>query len=165
MSERALVLRAQSGDRDAADELLRSVQRPLYRYIAAINDRGADDVLQETFVRIIHNLKWLRDPSLFRAWAYRIASREAFRALGRQRRMPAEELTEVAEETPQDDPWLRERLKRGTEALSPASRAVVLLHYYEEMTLVEVASVLDLSVGTVKSRLAYALTQLRKEIV
>lgn len=164
MNERALVLRAQSGDREAVDELLRAIQRPLFNYVAAITATTAEDVLQDTFIHIVRNLKFLNDPSLFRAWAYRIASREAFRAIRKQRRVAGEELTEIAIESSHDDPWIRERLKRGTDALPPASRAVVLLHYFEEMTLIEVASVLDISVGTVKSRLAYALALLRKEM-
>ena len=166
MNERALVLRAQSGDRHAFDELLRSVQRPIYNYVAAIAPGIAEDVLQETFVSVVRNLKWLRDPSLFRAWIYRIASREAFRTLRRLRHdAGVEEAETVVADSPPADPWIRDRLARSTNALPPASRAVVLLHYFEEMTLVEVASVLDISIGTVKSRLAYALAQLRKEIV
>jgi RNA polymerase sigma-70 factor (ECF subfamily) len=164
MDERALVLRAQSGDRNAFDELLRIVQRPLHRYIAAITPKAAEDVLQDVFIRIIRNIGWLNDPSLFRPWAYRIASREAFRTIRKERRMILEPLEDTAADIKFDDPWIRERLKRSTDSLPPASRAVIALHYFEEMTLVETASILDVNVGTVKSRLAYGLALLRKEI-
>ncbi|HEX8169704.1 MAG TPA: RNA polymerase sigma factor [Thermoanaerobaculia bacterium] len=169
MSEAAapvrLVLRAQSGDRDAFDALLRELGPPLLRYIARVTADVAlaEDVVQETFITIVRKIRWLNDPSLFRPWAYRIASREAFRALRKRRRLIAEPLGEIAIDTIPSDPWQREQLLASLERLSPASRAVLTLHYLEDLPLSEVAAVLDLNLGTVKSRLAYGLAQLRKE--
>ena len=164
-SERALVLRAQSGDREAFDQLLRIVEAPLHRYIAAIAPADGEDVLQEVLITIVRKIRWLSDPSLFRAWAYRIASRAAFRALRKRRSRAEDELQDVyTESVAYDDPWLRERIATETQRLPPASRAVVLLHYMEEMPLSEVAAVLDINIGTVKSRLAAALARLRKEL-
>lgn len=163
MTERALVLRAQCGDRDAFDVLLRDVAPPLHRYVSRVTaDRAlADDVVQETLIAIVRKIAWLTDPALFRPWAFRIASRNAFRQL--RRRRIHEPLEEIATEVPSVDPWQRERLLASLERLSPASRAVITLHYLEEMPLSEVAAILDLSLGTVKSRLSYGLSQLRKE--
>lgn len=163
---RALVLRAQSGDRDAFDALLREIAPPLLRYVTRVTGDVAmsEDVVQETLIAIVRKIEWLDDASLFRAWAYRIASRQAFRAL-RKRRVaePLEEIEVAAEEIA--DPWQRERLLASIDRLTPASRAVITLHYLEDMPLSEVAAVLDLAPGTVKSRLAYGLAQLRKENV
>jgi len=165
-AERALVLRAQSGDRAALDELLLSIQGLLYGYIAAIVPGFAEDILQDVFILIVRKLRWLNDPALFRAWAYRIASREAFRKLKKQRRAAEDPIVEIeAPEVSPKDPWIRERLMRAAGSLPPASRAVVVLHYFAEMPLAEVAAVLDLNLGTVKSRLAYGLAQLRKDLV
>jgi len=161
--ERTLVLRAQSGDRAAFDELLREVERPLHRYIAGIVPNHAEDVLQDVFITIVRKIAWLNDPSLFRAWAYRIASRSAFRALKRQRGRGEEPIGELVANFEEPDPWQRERLLANVARLSPASRAVVTLHYLEELPLADVAAILDISLGTVKSRLAYGLAQLRKE--
>lgn len=164
MLERRLVLRAQSGDREALDALLREIGPPLLRYVTRVTGDAAlaEDVVQETLIAVVRKIRWLTDPSLFRAWAFRIASREAFRALKKRRvTEPLEELAAV--EAPPADPWQRERLLSSLEKLSPASRAVITLHYLEEMPLSEVAAVLDLTLGTVKSRLSYGLAQLRKE--
>ena len=161
--ERNLVLRAQSGDRAAFDELLRAIERPLHRFIAGIVPKHAEDVLQDVFITIVRKIAWLNDASLFRPWAYRIASRAAFRLLKRQRGRAEEPLVETATEIEEPDPWQRERLLANVARLSPASRAVVTLHYLDELPLADVAAVLDISLGTVKSRLAYGLTQLRKE--
>lgn len=163
-SERSLVLRAQSGDREAFDALLAEIGPPLLRYATRVTGdiALAEDAVQETLIAIVRKIEWLNDPSLFRAWAYRIASREAFRLLKKSRRFadPIEELPFTDEPS---DPWQRERLLSSLERLSPASRAVIALHYLEEMPLHDVAAVLELPLGTVKSRLNYGLVQLRKE--
>lgn len=159
-----LVLRARAGDREALDELLASAQDPLFRYLTSLlGERTlAEDVLQDVLFRIYRKLTWLREPSAFAPWAYRIASRTAFRRLARLRRMPEEPLVEVAsvEETFLD----RESIRRGIDNLSPASRAVIVLHYLEEMPLAEVAAVLEIPTGTAKSRLAYGLRRLREAL-
>ena len=82
-----LVLRAQAGDREALEELLRAVQPKLQRYLRALigHDAASDDVLQEVLFLIYRKLGWLREPKVFEAWAYRIASREAFRRLPQRR--------------------------------------------------------------------------------
>jgi RNA polymerase sigma-70 factor (ECF subfamily) len=159
-----LVLRAQQGDRAALDGLLQSLQRPLFGYIARLvarNGVAAEDVLQETLLRIVRNLSWLKEARYFRTWAFRIASREAFRALGRST-PPHEELDESM---PAPPPLSRDEVRDLGDAvarLSAASQAVVVLHYYEELPLDEIADVLEIPLGTVKSRLAYGLKQLRE---
>ncbi|HVG44617.1 MAG TPA: RNA polymerase sigma factor [Longimicrobium sp.] len=162
------VLRAQGGDREAFDALLGAVQEPLFGFVAAVTgDRTlAEDVLQEVFVRIWTGLRWLRDPKLFRPWAYRIAAREAVRHARRERRRDAlhddaalDDLAAAEAEPP--DPWLLERLPRLLDRVSPASRAVLTLHYLHELSLAETAAVLGIPAGTARSRLAYGLRSLR----
>jgi RNA polymerase sigma-70 factor (ECF subfamily) len=170
--ETLLVLRAQANDRRALDDLLRSVQAPLFRYVLrVVGDRGlAEDALQETFLRICRKVRWLDDPSLFRPWAFRIASREAFRTLKRETRrnrwLTSDDDLEVQPAIHADPPPRIDasELARLIEATSPASRAVLVLHYIEDLTIDEVAAVLDLSSGTVKSRLSYGLRTLRRAV-
>lgn len=167
------VLRAQSGDRLALDELLKDVQEPLYRYISKlVGERAlAEDILQEVFIHIYRKLRWLREPELFRPWAYRIASRETFKRLKREKRwseqvrdeallesIPAPTLQEAYAHE------LLEQLPQFIARVSPASRAVLILHYFDEMPLSEIADVLGIALGTVKSRLAYGLESLRRAI-
>jgi RNA polymerase sigma-70 factor (ECF subfamily) len=165
------VLQAQSGSRAALDELFKSVQEPLFRYIVSVvTDRHlAEDILQEVFIRIYRKLRWLREPQAFRAWCYQIATREAFRYLKRERLWTDQVRDEgvlnvmpVAE--PPYSPELVQRLPELVGDLSPASRAVIVLFYLHEMSLVETAAVLDIPVGTVKSRLAYGLESLRRRL-
>ena len=75
-----LVLRAQQGDRAALDTTLKSIQRPLFGYIARLvaqSGVAAEDVLQETLIRIVRSLEWLKEARYFRTWAFRIASPHA----------------------------------------------------------------------------------------
>src|SRR5262245_28890612 len=89
--EQLWVLRAQVGSRDALDALFRAVQTPLFRYLTGLlGDRVlAEDVLQEVLLRIYQKIAWLREPALFRPWCFRIATREAFKRLPRERRWSA----------------------------------------------------------------------------
>jgi RNA polymerase sigma-70 factor (ECF subfamily) len=150
------------------------VQEPLYRYILSLVRESslAEDILQEVFLRIYRKLRWLREPEAFRSWAYRIATREAFRNLKRERRGPEQVAYEDALDRlpaapPSREefaPELTERLPQMVERLSPASRAVIVLYYLHEMSLDETAAVLGIPVGTVKSRLSYGLESLRRQV-
>ena len=165
------VLQAQSGSHEALNELFRSVQEPLFRYIVSLirDQHLAEDILQEVFIRIYRKLRWLREPEAFRAWTYQIASRESFRYLNRERRW-SDQVRDEATLTslPAGDherEFPREMIESLPELvgnLSPASRAVVVLFYMQELSLIETAAVLDIPVGTAKSRLAYGLESLRR---
>ena len=168
-----LVLRSQAGDKEAFDELLKSVQTRLWRYISSlVGERElAEDILQEVFLILYRKISWLNDPKLFRAWAYRIASRESFRYLKKEARwrehIRDDEILDqipLVNNDPEYDPELITKIPALLSNVSPASRAVLILHYLEELTLSDTAEVLDISLGTAKSRLAYGLVNLRRRI-
>jgi RNA polymerase sigma-70 factor, ECF subfamily len=176
-----LVARAQAGDRAALDRLLRAVQGPLFAHLRAItgDDEGARDVLQDALLIVCRKLPSLRDPRWFRAWAYRIATRECLRRHQRDR-LWREALRDEALDgalhgaalhdaaaagaEPPFEPELVAAVPREVDALPPASRVVVRMHYLDGLTYVEIAEALELSVGTVKSRLAYGLSLLRRRL-
>jgi RNA polymerase sigma-70 factor, ECF subfamily len=164
--ETFLVLRCQSGDREAFDLLLETIQASLWRYISNLSGAPdlADDILQDVFLIIYRKIGWLNDPDLFRPWAYRIATRETFRILKKRSKWREDPLDEVGAAASfaghEVSPTLDAKLLAK---VSPASRAVLMLHYLEDLSLNETAEALDLSVGTVKSRLAYGLKVLRGE--
>ncbi len=168
--DQRLVVLAQLGDRQALDELMRATQGWLHRYLRRLvaDPDLALEVLQEVFVAIIRKLTFLHDPGLYRPWVYRIASRQALRHLrrrsrDRERELPAPD--DLAAPAPRElDPSLRRELRRRVAELPPKTRAVLLLHYFEELTLRESAEILNLSTGTVKSRLAYGLERLRAQL-
>jgi RNA polymerase sigma-70 factor (ECF subfamily) len=161
-----LVLLAQAGDRAALEQILHDIYAPLRRYICGLVGAGlAEDILQETALQIFRKLPFLREPAVFRAWTFRIASRIAFSQLKRARRwepldfIPAEPLMthnfNFGESTDQGFLALLDRV-------SPASRAVLLLHYQHDLSLEEAAAILEIPIGTAKSRLHYGVSTLRK---
>ena len=158
-----VVARAIAGDREVLDDILRALQDPLYRYISRLlaGRETAEDVLQEVLFLVCKKIGWLRDPELLRPWAFRIASRECFRQLRTKKRRGEETLDLGTLETSVPPQW-EPRLLEWVDDLPPASRAVIVLHYLEEMSIEEVAAVLEISGGTVKSRLAYGLARLRR---
>ena len=161
------VLRAQCDDREAIESLLRSVQPALTRYIRTlVGVRHADDIVQEVLVTIYRKLWSLSSPDLLRPWMFRIASRTAFRYMKRERRWPDrlrddEALADIAAPdvhiASRDVDQLLE-----DDRVTPACRAVLALHFSEGLTLPEVAAVLDIPLGTAKSRLSYGLATLRR---
>lgn len=165
--EARLVLQARAGDREALERLLSDIQSRLLGYISGVVGRtAADDVLQDAFLQICRNLKWLRDPELFLPWAYRVASRACFKSLKHDRRFTTtEETNVVADEVgwvSQPELHLFCSVPGLLEKISPASRAVLNLHYLQDLPLQEVAAILEIGLGTAKSRLAYGLSCLRQ---
>lgn len=160
------VLRAQCDDREALEALLRSSQMRLRPYLCGlVGAQQADDVLQEVLIVICQNVRGLRVPELFWAWVLRIASRLAFRHLQQKKHWHEEALDSAAIEqlpaiTPQQSEMVLENLLQSN-AVPPASKAVLALHFGQELSLAEVAVALDIPVGTVKSRLAAGLAALR----
>src|SRR5262252_6966966 len=167
--EPLLVALAQSGAPDALEALLRRYYRPLRAFITPmVGPSHADDVLQEIALAIFQNLRYLRHPGAFRAWAYRLASRRAFRHLKRELRWARldtnpDTIAALQAQDPRPDA-LEPKLFEVIEQVSPASRAVLLLHYQQDLSIEETAVVLDIPVGTAKSRLAYGVSVLRKLI-
>jgi RNA polymerase sigma-70 factor (ECF subfamily) len=165
-SQTLLVLLAQTGDRPALEELLRESHGPLRRYIVRLAGAElADDILQETSLQIFRKLPSLREPAVFRPWTFRIASRIAFSHLKRTRRwQPLDDAR--PEQLATLNPTLGEPPDEAFLALidrvSPASRAVLLLHYQHDLSLEESAAILEIPVGTAKSRLHYGVATLRK---
>jgi RNA polymerase sigma-70 factor, ECF subfamily len=162
-----LVLLAQAGDRAALEQLLRHSHAPLRRYITRLAGADlADDILQETSIQIFRKLRFLREPAVFHAWTLRIASRIAIIHLKRAHRWQPLDGSPLGTFTPNPD------LGGPPDAaflslldhVSPASRAVLLLHYQHDLSLEETAAILDIPVGTAKSRLHYGVSTLRKHL-
>ncbi len=160
-----LIVRAQSGDVRAFEQLLRVVEPQLRRHVTRIVGSGAaDDVLQEAFLRMWRGLTWLHEPALFRAWAFRIATREAQRTSRRERRLEVSRAPDTELETLEvqfRDPTIRLDAERSLMQVTPLARVVLAAHYFEQLSLDEISAISDVPLGTVKSRLASGLAQLR----
>jgi RNA polymerase sigma-70 factor (ECF subfamily) len=148
------------------------LQDPLYEHVRAIvrDSDAAKDVLQESLWVIARKLPSLRDPRWMRAWAYRIATREAVHRTHSEKRwneaLRGDDLNLLPVEEPdaQFDSELVAQIPSRLDSLSPASKVVMRMHYLDGLTHGEIAEALEIAAGTVKSRLAYGLASLRKEM-
>jgi RNA polymerase sigma-70 factor (ECF subfamily) len=164
-----LVGRAQSGHTESLDMLLRSVQSPLFRHIESLTHDAdmAEDVLQSTFWTIARKIGGLREPKLFKAWAYRIATRLAIRAAKKERawqRDHAELLPSLPSDSivdPGSEPIELTQLGKLLDQLSEASAVAIRMRYVDDLSYAEIAEALDIPLGTVKSRIAYGIRVLR----
>jgi RNA polymerase sigma-70 factor (ECF subfamily) len=169
IEDEVLVLRCQEGDSQALDEMLSRWQERLWRHAHRLTeDRdGAWDVLQEAFLGIARGINRLEDPAAFPAWAYRIVNRKSTdwvrRRIRHRRREAASaaalhQMEEGRRETVRKVATLRDAMRQ----LTGADRALLALRYEEGFTIAQVAAVLDLPEGTVKSRIHYARERLRQ---
>ena len=162
------VLLAQGHDRDALERLLRSALPSLQRYLGhLIGPDHVDDISQDVLIVVCKKIGWLQRADLFRPWLFRIASRSAFRYLKKEKRWSDQiRDSEILNDLPMPDPPSTDVVHEllAETQVSPASRAVLILHFVEGLTLPETAAALELPLGTVKSRLAYGLSTMRKQM-
>ncbi len=163
-----LVWRCQEGDATAFDELLGRWQERWWRQAWRLtgNEQAAWDVLQEASVVIARDLRKLQTASAFAAWAYRIMShksRDWLRQHVRRREREAEfaERLLLDQEGPAVPPTRVERLREVFPRLADADRALLALRFEDGLGLEEIAALLAIPAGTVKSRLHHAKQRLR----
>jgi len=142
---------------------------PLHRYLCGlVGTTSASDVLQEVLITLSLKLSALHKPELLRPWAYRVASRAAFHHLKKEKRWNEQVRDEsLLESMPAPEPAPPDAALEDTfnmDEVSPASRAVLALHFQQNLPLMDVAAILEIPLGTVKSRLAYGLAALRKQL-
>ena len=156
-----LVLHAQSGSAAALEQLLKLWYPKLLRYASGqTRDRdAAKDAVQETLLAAAKRLRRLDDPAAFPKWLHRILERrlvDHLRAQMRQRRSDGVAADAVASEPGPGTP-----LEDALASVAAESRQVVHLHYLVGLSIKEIASVIEVPEGTVKSRLHSARAQLR----
>ncbi|HTK44544.1 MAG TPA: RNA polymerase sigma factor [Patescibacteria group bacterium] len=168
--DRDLVEQARKGDREAFAVLVHQVSDSLYSVAYRIlRDTGlAEDVLQNALVLAWRRLPKLRDLDRFEAWIHRILVHACYDESQRTRSWRGSvtvlpiELAGVTDETSQIAD--RDELERAFRWLTIEQRAVFVLHHYLGLPLVEVAELLGIPAGTVRSRLHYATRSLRVAI-
>jgi RNA polymerase sigma-70 factor (ECF subfamily) len=173
-----LISSARQNSPAAWDHLLKRHQLPLYTYVAELihDNAAALDIVQETFVAAVRHIGGLRDASKFAPWLFGIAHQKCVQHWRRARRTDVifapTTADDVAGDWPDgDEPDPCHRLMQREEAeaffgllgqLPPVQRSALLLHVLEDFSLEEIATVTDVPVGTVKSRLHHAKRTMRQ---
>jgi RNA polymerase sigma factor (sigma-70 family) len=167
----ALVERAQQGDEEAFGLLAVSLGDRLFAVATRIlrDTDLAADATQQALVSIWRDLPQLRDLKSFDGWAYRVLVHACYAERRKERRwsprvrvLPMAVATEAVEGTTLVID--RDQMERAARRLSVDHRVVVVLRYYLDLPLAEIADLLEVPVGTVRSRLRYALDGLRSAI-
>jgi RNA polymerase sigma-70 factor, ECF subfamily len=177
MGDEALLKKAIAGDRDSLDELFRRYRLVAYRVAHRLlgNEADALDAVQEAFVKALVHLPSFQGRSSFKTWLLRVVSNAAL-DLGRQRgrretlsmdglgskyREECEPLIHPEPTRDLERQDLRRKLHEALAQLPAAQRQTFVLHAEAELSYREVAEMLDISIGTVMSRLYYARQRLR----
>jgi len=170
-----LVARMRSGDPDAFEEFFNAYERPVYITALAITRDPfmAEEILQDCFVkayRARHRLRTDRSPL---PWLHRVATNLCYSRIAR-RRMLMEPITSlisnlVADLTSRPDQVVESReiievLQRAIDTLPPKQQTAVILYYLHGYSLAQAAEIADCNVGTMKSRVHYALKALRSRL-
>jgi RNA polymerase sigma-70 factor (ECF subfamily) len=169
LNDELLVLRCQEGDAEAFELLVGRWQQRLWRHAWRLtgDETAAWDVIQEAWIGISRGINRLADPAAFGAWAYQIVSNKCRDSVRRDRRRrdAAETYSEWIRQQEQGAAVAEEQhnsVKEALEQLPGPDRAILSLRYEEQFDTAEIACVLGIPEGTVKSRLFHARQRLRR---
>jgi len=176
-----IVKRAQKGSQDDFYQLYVLFSKAIYNFIWRLigSTEDAEDLLQETFLKVHGELKHLRDPNQFRFWLYRIARNEVYQKLRRLQRSSEVSIDDeeagyynfLTDDTHQPDPEslalsgeLNEVVTRALDSLSPKYRDVFVLAVFQKMSYEDITKVVGRSVLSVKTDI-YRARLAMKEII
>ena len=166
LSDEAIMEKVQRGETALLELLVARYERSLFNYaLRVVNDSGAaEDAFQETFLRIFRKRSSYREGAAFRPWLYQICLNICRDLLRKKSRRPEAELKD---EIPISDPApgpealsssaeMAGNIRGAINSLPEKQRDVFILHYYQCMPYPEIADILEIPVGTVKSRMFHA---------
>lgn len=180
--EKKWLKKAAAGDPNAFEQLVVKYQTQVYNLCLRVtgNSEDAADMTQETFLKAWRNLESFHGESAFSTWLYRLASNTCLDHLRSVKRRPVlpltvsddggeEQTVDIADSAPSPEEALigkeeRELLEEAMSSLDTEQRQILTLRVVNDLSYTEIAQVLSLKEGTVKSRLARARNNLRKKL-
>lgn len=168
-----LVARLRQGDTAALAELYEKYKIPIFRTALAITrDQGAaEDILQECFVRLLTHAQRVRTDAPVGPWLYRVAVNMSCDWVNHRKRWSVS-LSQLVERWPVplrvertvEEREIQEKIREAIRTLPLPQQVVIILYYLEGLSLKEIADILEVSEGTVKSRLHYGRKALRESL-
>lgn len=177
MDEKALIGQILAGDQEAFAQLVQAYQKSVYNLCLRMvsNPTEAEDLAQEAFVKAWRGLRFYKHEAAFSTWLYRLTSNVCIDFLRKQKRQNTVSLTmeedapelEARDTVPGPEEQIlhkenRQALAAAMEQLEEEYRLALTLRVVDELSYEQIADVLDIKVGTVKSRIARARERLRK---
>ena len=174
MEESQWIQKMQQGDDTAFFMIYEKYKNPALRtaYLITGNRDTAEDILQETFVQCCLHISELKDPNTFKAWFYKILTRTAWKFAQKEKNtVPIENVFETIKDSFEEDSEKtlleKEESKKLMEAINTLDvkkRTTVILYYYNQMSVTEIAKVTASLEVTVKSRLFFARQKLYQKL-
>jgi RNA polymerase sigma-70 factor, ECF subfamily len=156
-----LALRCQAGDPGAFEDLVAVMERPLLYYATSLTGNPKDglDVLQDVWIRVLRRIGELREPAALRAWLYRMTHGIAIDRIRRSHTRERVEQEQYAEFNEAEEPSFGEEDAEAIHAalseIGLKHREVLVLHFLEDLSMADIAQIVDCSEGTVRSRIFY----------
>ena len=172
MTDEDLVIAMTNGNQAAFEAFVHRYHAPLLGYLERmLRDRKkAEDVVQETFLKLINQLKTKKTPEKIKPWLYQVATnqcRDYWKSAGYK---SEKQILDFIPDHPNQEPSVVELFERQEsrieflkmlDTLSETQREIVYLRFYQELKYQEIAEALELPLGTVKSNLFHALKKLK----
>jgi RNA polymerase sigma-70 factor (ECF subfamily) len=165
-----LIYKAKRGDQQAFAALVRKYQGSVFRQAyAMVGDRmEAEDIAQDAFVKAFYAIKKLDNEYAFTSWLSRIVSNACYDHLkkaSRRKNVPLlDHERKASRESPIERSQTRMTIRQALQKLSPDHREIIILRDVQGYTYNEIADILNIPVGTVKSRISIARTTLKEEL-
>lgn len=175
ITDRDLILQLQDGSLDALGELYDRYQTMVYRTALVItnDNNSAEDLLQDVFLRLHRFADHIDAERPIEPWLYRMTTNLAYTYVKRNRRWfgPLEDFAEWLVGGDRHDPHLRveqnddwQEVQKAVSSLPLSQRVVVVLYYLNDLSVQEIAEIIEAPVGTVKSRLHYGREALKAKL-
>jgi RNA polymerase sigma-70 factor (ECF subfamily) len=165
-----IALRCQSGETSAFEDLIALMERPLLYYATSLtgNQDTGLDVLQDVWIKVLHDIRNLKDPGSLRSWLYAITHGVAVDRIRHNASRERAEKVEFEDFQEAEEPSFADEdagaIHQASSQIGLRHREVLVLHFLEDLSIAEIAEVVGCSEGTVKSRMHYAKRAI-KEIV
>lgn len=163
-----LALRCQTGDPAAFADLIAVMERPLLYYATSLigNQDAALDVLQDVWFRVVRSVRRLKDPASLKPWLYAITHGVAVDRIRRDYKRDKAEQAQLDDAFTVAEPSFDEEdaavIRDALNRLGVKHREVLVLHFLQDLSIQEIATVVGCSEGTVKSRIYYAKRQMKQ---
>lgn len=156
------VAKAKNGDKEAFIELINENRLNIYRVSKGIlnNDYDIEDAIQNTVIKAFEKINTLKNDDLFRTWIIRILINECNNIIRKNKRLVSFEEAVIGEKY--NDKYENIDLTNAISSLNDDLRVTTVLYYFEDMNTVDIAKLLEIPEGTVRSRLARAREKLRE---
>ena len=173
MKDNILITRAKHGDQSALEELIRHWYQPIYKYLVRKtgNTCIASDLTQETFLKMIRYIGQYKEMQKFKAWLFQIARNVCYDGFRREKEIPSGISKEFVRgeslETPEKYMQAKQMSERVRDALSQLpdmQRDVLILRFYHELKIKEIAQITNTVNATVKSRLRQGMEKMKRAV-